>query len=149
MSSQAITNGLGERVTLKQGKLVAVEAMPEGTFLAQYTGEVLTKEEMDSRLKSVYQGGQALFMLPIGSTAVVDATRKGSIARLGGHSCDPNAEVKPWLVEVSSALIRIPGNCLASLRSMELSSRPWPCTVSSSCQQGKLSPTTSRLRSSC
>ena len=32
---------------MKQGKLVAVEAMPEGTFLAQYTGEVLTKEEMD------------------------------------------------------------------------------------------------------
>ena len=67
------------------------------------------REEMDSRLKSVYQGGQALFMLPIGSTAVVDATRKGSIARLGGHSCDPNAEVKPWLVEVSFALIQPPG----------------------------------------
>ena len=105
MSSQAITNGLGERVTLKQGKLVAVEAMPEGTFLAQYTGEVLTREEMDSRLNSVYQGGQALYMLPICSTAVVDATGKGSIARLGGHSCDPNAEVKPWLVEVRLALI--------------------------------------------
>ena len=149
MSSQAITNGLGERVTLKQGKLVAVEAMPEGTFLAQYTGEVLTKEEMDSRLKSVYQGGQALFMLPIGSTAVVDATRKGSIARLGGHSCDPNAEIKPWLVEVSLDRIQLASYCPASLRSMELSSRHWPCAVSSNCQQGKLLPTTSRLRSSC
>ena len=97
---QAIANGWSERVVTKQGKLVAMEALPAGTFLAQYTGEVLNKGELESRMANVYQKGQTLYMQPLGKTAVVDATKKGSIARLGVHSCDPSAEVKPWLVEV-------------------------------------------------
>ena len=97
---QAIANGWSERVVTKQGKLVAMEALPAGTFLAQYTGEVLSKGELESRMANVYQKGQTLYMQPLGKTAVVDATKKGSIARLGVHSCDPSAEVKPWLVEV-------------------------------------------------
>ena len=97
---QAVTNGLGERVTTKQGRLVAMEAVPAGTFLAQFTGEVLAKEELENRMANLYQMGQPLYLLPLGQTALVDATKKGSIARLGVHSCNPSAEVKPWLVEV-------------------------------------------------
>merc|ERR1719209_686766 len=48
----------------------------------------------------MYQMGQTLYILPLGQTAMVDATKKGSIARLGVHSCDPTAEVKSWLVEI-------------------------------------------------
>ena len=98
---QAITNGLGERVTTtNQGRLVAMEAVPAGTFLAQYTGEVIAKEELENRMANLYKMGQPLYLLPLGQTALVDATKKGSIARLGVHSCNPSAEVKPWLVEV-------------------------------------------------
>ena len=77
-----------------------MEAVPAGTFLAQFTGEVLAKEELENRMANLYQMGQPLYLLPLGQTAVVDATKKGSIARLGVHSCNPSAEVKPWLVEV-------------------------------------------------
>ena len=97
---QAITNGLSERVTTKQGRLVSMEALPAGSYLAQYTGEVLAKEELETRMANMYQMGQTLYILPLGQTAMVDATKKGSIARLGVHSCDPTVEVKSWLVEV-------------------------------------------------
>ena len=40
---QAVTSGLSERVTMNKGRLVVMEAVPAGTFLAQYTGEVLAK----------------------------------------------------------------------------------------------------------
>merc|ERR1719339_155412 len=98
--NMAVTNGLGERVTTKQGRLVAMEAVPAGSFLAQFTGEVLAKEELENRMANLYQMGQPLYLLPLAQTAVVDATKKGSIARLGVHSCNPSAEVKPWLVEI-------------------------------------------------
>merc|ERR1719339_39903 len=98
--NMAVTNGLGERVTTNQGRLVAMEAVPAGTFLAQFTGEVLAKEELENRMANLYQMGQPLYLLPLAQTAVVDATKKGSIARLGVHSCNPSAEVKPWLVEI-------------------------------------------------
>ena len=77
-----------------------MEALPAGSYLAQYTGEVLGKEELETRMANMYQMGQTLYILPLGQTAMVDATKKGSIARLGVHSCDPTAEVKSWLVEV-------------------------------------------------
>merc|ERR1719339_751926 len=98
--NMAVTNGLSERVTMNQGRLVVMEAVPAGTFLAQFTGEVLAKEELENRMANLYQMGQPLYLLPLGQTALVDATKKGSIARLGVHSCNPSAEVKPWLVEI-------------------------------------------------
>ena len=61
---------------------------------------MLTKEELKNRMDNLYQMGQTLYLLPLGQVALVDATKKGSIARLGVHSCDPSVEVKPWLVEV-------------------------------------------------
>ena len=63
---QAVTNGLSERVTMNQGRLVAMEAVPAGTFLAQYTGEVLAKEELENRMANLYQMGQQLYLLPLG-----------------------------------------------------------------------------------
>ena len=60
----------------------------------------ISNTEMPQFWDRVYQMGQQLYLLPLGQTALVDATKKGSIARLGVHSCNPSAEVKPWLVEV-------------------------------------------------
>ena len=95
-----------------QGRLVAMEAVPAGTFLAQYTGEVIAVEELENRFSNLYQTGQPLYLLPLGQTALVDATLKGSIARLGVHSCDPSAEVEPWLVEVKIDAKQFPLSCL-------------------------------------
>merc|ERR1719430_2444313 len=55
--NMAITNGLSERVTTKQGRLVTMEALPAGSYLAQYTGEVLAKEELETRMANMYQMG--------------------------------------------------------------------------------------------
>ena len=116
---------------------MTMEALPAGSYLAQYTGEVLAKEELETRMANMYQMGQTLYILPLGQTAMVDATKKGSIARLGVHSCDPNAEVKSWLVEVyintadGIALFpRVNPSSTYIHRLVEWSSRCWPCTAS-------------------
>ena len=144
---QAVTNGVSERVTINQGRLVAMEAVPAGTFLVQYTGEVIAVEELENRISNLYQTGQPLYLLPLGQTALVDATLKGSIARLGVHSCDPSAEVKPWLVEVKIDAKQFPFPCPKTFfyfpRLVVWSSRCWPCTASSPFLQETQLPMTS------
>ena len=39
-----------------------MEAVPARTFLAQYTGEVLAKEELENRMANLYQMGQQLYL---------------------------------------------------------------------------------------
>jgi len=78
--NMAVTNGLSERVTTTQGRLVAMEAMPAGTFLAQYTGEVIAVEELEDRISNLYQTGQPLYLLPLGQTALVAARQPASVA---------------------------------------------------------------------
>ena len=96
----------------------------------QYTGEVVSREELEARLTTKYRylrcricyvwtsvlftlrPGQKLHMLPLGEEAVVDATLRGGLARLASHSCGPNTEVVTWLVEVEGR----PQACLAMYR---------------------------------
>ena len=96
-----ISNLSADKVWWDQGRLVATEEVMAGRFLAQYTGEVISREEMEVRLATHYRPGQKLHVLPLGDDAVVDASNKGSLCRLATHSCFPNTEVVTWMVEIN------------------------------------------------
>jgi hypothetical protein len=55
-----------------------------GTFIIEYTGEVISTEEADRRL------GRYLFA--ISSRSVIDSSSRENLARYINHSCKPNTE---------------------------------------------------------
>ena len=116
--NMAISNRTADKVRLDQGRLVATEGVAPGRFLAQYTGEVISRQELEVRLIYSYKTGQNVYVLPLGDGAVVDATSKGGQCRLAIHSCSPNTEIITWMVELGGE----PQLCLAmySLRKIQV-----------------------------
>lgn len=64
--------------------LFALEDIPKGSFLVEYSGPLLTDEEADER------GGRYLFDLENGWN--IDGSARTNLARYANHSCEPNAE---------------------------------------------------------
>ena len=84
-------------LTFSGSSLVATTNLQAGAVLAQYTGEVMTKETFKARLEGEYaQQDLSLHVFPLTEELVVDATSKGSIIRFAGHSCLPTAEISVW-----------------------------------------------------
>lgn len=72
----------------------------EGTYLMQYTGEVIDQEEALRRGKEYDEIGMSyLFDLDFNENAdaifTIDAARYGNLSRLINHSCDPNCRIWP------------------------------------------------------
>jgi len=88
----AITEGFGESI------VVATENIKSGSFLGQYTGQIVSKQKLEEKL-STESNAKKQYVLPLSKDLVIDATDKGSICRLACHSCSPNAEVEVWKVE--------------------------------------------------
>lgn len=64
--------------------LFAAEHIPKGSFIIEYTGEVISHEEANRR------GGRYLFTL--NEKIVLDGKGREHTARYINHACDPNAE---------------------------------------------------------
>ncbi|KAJ2909187.1 hypothetical protein GGI21_002137, partial [Coemansia aciculifera] len=79
--------------------LQALEDLDTGSFVMEYLGEVVTTTEFRKR-SHVYQaeGIQHHYFMGINQELVIDATRKGCIARFVNHSCGPNCIVQQWMV---------------------------------------------------
>ncbi|KAJ2723877.1 hypothetical protein GGI07_002340 [Coemansia sp. Benny D115] len=77
----------------------ALEDLDTGRFVMEYMGEVVTAGEFRKRA-GVYQaeGIQHHYFMSIGNNKVIDATRKGCIARYINHSCGPNCVLQKWMV---------------------------------------------------
>ncbi|KAJ2817188.1 hypothetical protein IWW50_006254, partial [Coemansia erecta] len=77
----------------------ALEDLDVGSFVMEYMGEVVTATEFRKRAR-VYQseGIQHHYFMSIGNGKVIDATRKGCIARFINHSCGPNCVLQKWMV---------------------------------------------------
>ncbi|KAJ2653340.1 hypothetical protein IWW40_000393 [Coemansia sp. RSA 1250] len=77
----------------------ALEDLDAGAFVMEYMGEVVTAGEFRKRAR-VYQseGIQHHYFMSIGNGKVIDATRKGCIARFINHSCGPNCVLQKWMV---------------------------------------------------
>ncbi|KAJ2703697.1 hypothetical protein H4218_000163 [Coemansia sp. IMI 209128] len=79
--------------------LQALEDLDVGRFVMEYMGEVVTTTEFRKRSR-VYQseGIQHHYFMSIGHNKVIDATRKGCVARFVNHSCGPNCGLQKWTV---------------------------------------------------
>lgn len=71
--------------------LYACEDIPAGEFLIEYVGEVVRRAIADVREKTYERQGMGdSYLFRLTGELVVDATRKGSLARFVNHSCDPS-----------------------------------------------------------
>ncbi|KAI5303382.1 fatty-acyl coenzyme A oxidase [Ascosphaera pollenicola] len=68
-----------------------------GQIIVEYTGEVITQDECEKRMRSVYKKNQCYYLMHLDRNMVIDATR-GSIARFVNHSCEPNCKMEKWTV---------------------------------------------------
>lgn len=80
---------LGDRVC-------ALERIPKDKLLAEYTGEVLNKQQVRYREKRF--AGERCYLFELHDQikphcAAIDARLKGNVTRILNHSCEPNLEV--------------------------------------------------------
>ncbi|KXT04813.1 hypothetical protein AC578_9753 [Pseudocercospora eumusae] len=61
--------------------------------IMEYTGEIITEEECQRRMREVYKDKSCYYLMELERNLVIDGT-KGSMARFINHSCDPNCEVR-------------------------------------------------------
>ncbi|KAH0847333.1 hypothetical protein AYO21_03755 [Fonsecaea monophora] len=82
-------------------------------IIVEYTGEIITQEECERRMKTMYKNnevrralenlvyptnsGQCYYLMLFDQNMIIDATR-GSIARFVNHSCEPNCRMEKWTV---------------------------------------------------
>ena len=69
----------------------AMQSIKAGTFVAEYVGELLNEAESGRRLLDEYDLNGIHYMFGLkGSTYSIDPVRRGNVARLFNHSCQPN-----------------------------------------------------------
>ena len=66
----------------------ALEPIPEGTSIGEYTGEIITEEEADRR----YDGREETYLFSIDGGRCIDATRADHNMKYVNHSCDPTCQ---------------------------------------------------------
>lgn len=80
--------------------LLAKQQARARSLVMEYIGEVITKAEAQQRTK-VYDDEeiQALHLLHLSPSTVIDATRTGNDARYMAHSQDANCQCQKWVVD--------------------------------------------------
>ncbi|KAK6748302.1 hypothetical protein RB195_001118 [Necator americanus] len=72
----------------------AAEPIPEQTFICEYAGEVLDKEEVEERAMFKHDHNYTLTVQEHGAggviTTFIDPRRRGNLARFINHGCQPN-----------------------------------------------------------
>lgn len=80
-----------------QWGLYARDRVRKGDFLGEFTGEIIEAETFWSRFEEVGNEDNVYFC-HLHGVYVIDATKKGSVARFINHSCVPNSAFLPWTV---------------------------------------------------
>jgi uncharacterized protein len=70
----------------------ALQDIPKGTRIIEYTGEKISNAEADRRYDDESMQIHHTFLFILNSKQCVDAAFGGNEARFINHSCDPNAE---------------------------------------------------------
>ncbi|KAK5100630.1 hypothetical protein LTS08_005381 [Lithohypha guttulata] len=68
-----------------------------GQIIVEYTGEIVTQEECENRMRTVYKENECYYLMAFDQNMIIDATR-GSLARFVNHSCAPNCRMEKWTV---------------------------------------------------
>ena len=128
--NRIVQRGISKRLQVFKTKykgwaVRALERIPTGAFVCEYTGEVISTDEAERRgLQYDKAGFSTLFDLDAAGTDceyTIDATDKCGVARFLNHSCDPNLhQFSVWVDTVSLALPRIAFFALRDVEPMEV-----------------------------
>jgi SET domain-containing protein len=73
----------------------AAAAIPAGTRIIEYTGELISEAEGERRYPTLPDGqaeAEHTYLLTLDDSRVIDANVGGNAARFINHSCEPNCE---------------------------------------------------------
>jgi SET domain-containing protein len=81
--------------------LYARDLIEKDTWIVQYVGEHIDKEESDRRSNALLEkakldGSARVYMFILNDTTDIDGHLEWNDARLVNHSCDPNVEAQIW-----------------------------------------------------
>ena len=81
--------------------LYAKKKIPKDTWIVQYTGRKVSKEESDRLANELLEkakgnGGARVYMFILNDEWDIDGNVPSNTARLMNHSCDPNVEAQTW-----------------------------------------------------
>ena len=86
--------------------LYAMEAIPKDDMIIEYVGEEVRQSVANIREKRYIKAGiGSSYLFRIDDVTVIDATKKGGIARFINHSCMPNCTAKIIKVEGSKRIV--------------------------------------------
>lgn len=87
--------------------LYARRDIDPGTFIIEYTGELIRKDMTDARENYYDQIGKGTYMFRLSDEYVIDATIVGGAARYINHNCDPNCVAETVNIEGKEHIIII------------------------------------------
>lgn len=79
--------------------LISKDDLSAGMLVCEYVGELINNAEMRRRIKEKEaEKDDVYYFLTLNNNLIIDAERKGSLARFMNHSCEPNCESQKWTV---------------------------------------------------
>ncbi|KAF0889411.1 hypothetical protein E2562_023699 [Oryza meyeriana var. granulata] len=89
-----------QRSKIHEWGLVALESIDAEDFVIEYVGELIRRQVSDIREAQYEKSGiGSSYLFRLDDEYVVDATKRGGLARFINHSCDPNCYTKVITVE--------------------------------------------------
>lgn len=86
--------------------LYAEANISAGDMIIEYVGEIIRQQVADMREKKYMMSGiGSSYLFRIDENTVIDATKKGGIARFINHSCTPNCTAKIIKVEGTKRIV--------------------------------------------
>jgi histone-lysine N-methyltransferase SETD1 len=86
--------------------LYAMENISANDMIIEYVGEIVRQQVADMREKKYMKSGiGSSYLFRIDENTVIDATKKGGIARFINHSCTPNCTAKIIKVEGTKRIV--------------------------------------------
>lgn len=83
-----------------------MENISANDMIIEYVGEIVRQQVADMReIKYLKSGIGSSYLFRIDDTTVIDATKRGGIARFINHSCTPNCTAKIIKVEGSKRIV--------------------------------------------
>lgn len=78
-------------------KVAHAHSVPERVCCNENAGEVISTQECQRRMRAASEAGEPHFyMMELGPNQVIDARKKGNLARLINSSCEPNCVTQKW-----------------------------------------------------
>ncbi|KAG8049251.1 hypothetical protein GUJ93_ZPchr0009g1653 [Zizania palustris] len=89
-----------QRSKIHEWGLVALESIDAEDFVIEYVGELIRRQVSDIREAQYEKSGiGSSYLFRLDDDYVVDATKRGGLARFINHSCEPNCYTKVITVE--------------------------------------------------